>query len=88
MTARVLARPGGPSTQEVPAGEDADREPLDQPLVADEAGGDGLGEARDGGEGIGDPLVVERHAVLPIDLTGRREWHASRTVASRGGLRL
>ena len=56
-----------PLDQEVPAGEDADGEPLDQPLVADEARRDGFGEARDGREGIGDPLLVERHAVLPID---------------------
>ena len=53
--------------QQVPAGEDADGEPLDQPLVADEPRRDGVGEARDGREGIGDPLLVKRHAVLPID---------------------
>ncbi len=73
-----LGEAGRALDEQVPAGEDADGEALDEPLVADEAGGDGVGQARDGCEGIGDPLVVKRHAVLPDRLTGG-------TVARRPG---
>ena len=71
-----------PLDQDVPAGEDADGEPLDQPLVADEPRRDGFGEACDGLEGIGDALLVERHAVLLID--PGRDWHGSGAGATRG----
>ena len=73
-----------PLDQDVPAGEDADGEPLDQPLVADEPRRDGFGEACDGLEGIGDALLVERHAVLLID--PGRDWHGSEAGATRGDL--
>ena len=80
-----LGEAGRALDQEVAAGEHADREPLDQPLVADEAGRDGLGEARDGREGIGDPCRCSVTPSSPIDLTGGRVARRRAAVATGWG---
>ena len=72
-----LGEAGRAFDEQMTAGEHADGKALDEALVADEPGRDGRGQSRDGRKRIGDPRVLKRHAVLPIDRTGR-EWHGAR----------